>query len=70
MIENHRYSNDAPPFSEKGIKPKNYFSQEAVMSRNIHSYFQLAKKIVTKVHEIETQKTENVALARLRSKLQ
>jgi hypothetical protein len=55
MTENHHYSNGKLPFPRKGIRPKNTLSKEAVMSGNIHSYFQLAKMIVIKVRETETQ---------------
>src|SRR5882757_5877630 len=54
MIENQRQSENRPPFLRNHVLPKTSINQEAVMSRNIHSYFQLAHLIVSKVGEIET----------------
>jgi len=54
-MENH-YATNRSPFLGKDSKTTDLMNQETLMSRNIYSYFQLAKMVVTKVKEIETKK--------------
>ena len=66
MINDQRYSIDKP-LSEKHIKTKKSFSKE-VASGSIHSYFQLARMIVTKVREIETQELNECSVGTVEGK--
>lgn len=61
-MENHYVSN-RPPFLGKDIKVKNLMNQEMLMSRNIHSGFQLAKMVVEKIEEIEIKEKRVILVA-------
>jgi CheY-like chemotaxis protein len=54
-MENH-YPTNRPPFFRKEIATNDLIKQEALMSQNIYSCFELAKMVVTKVNEIEIKK--------------
>ncbi|GHN02223.1 hypothetical protein WSM22_37120 [Cytophagales bacterium WSM2-2] len=60
---NQRYSGNSSPLFGSEFKSRNVISQDAVMSKNIHSCFQLAKMIVTKVHDIETKNEKLILVA-------
>src|SRR5258706_11934052 len=63
MKEYLRFANDRPPFLGKDFRSKNYSNQQPWLSSNIHSYFQLAKVIVSKASETETKKKKVVLVA-------
>jgi|GEM_PF-1135946 len=62
-METQRCPNAQSQFSGKNLETGFHIANEALMARNIQSYFQLAKMIVTKVSDIETKNRKIILVA-------